>query len=166
MNTLVFDPLVDVLREELAGYGALLALFEKQQGQLWRREIDAVAASSQEIERLAAESGRLRVTRELWVRDLAETHARPADSSLRQLLDIFPADQRPLLQALIDEINLLIHRVRRHARQNQIILRRAMELHHESLALLQPAPRPRTYSGRGKVAAPVLAGATALRAAV
>jgi flagellar biosynthesis/type III secretory pathway chaperone len=165
MNTLTFAPVVNLLRDELAGYGALLALFERQQEQLWRREIEAVAESSRDIEVCAADCAKLRLERELWVREFALEHGRTAGSSLRQLLDLFPADQGPLLEALILEINQLIHRVRRGARHNQLILRRALEVHQETLALMQAPTRPRTYSGRGEVATPLMDAST-LRAAV
>lgn len=151
MNTLPLVPLVELLRAELAGYGGLLALFDEQQAQLWRREVQAVADTSLAIERLAAETAADRAARESWVERFASAHARPADESLRRLLPLFPADQRPLLGALIDEVNHLLQRVRRRARQNHGILARAVELHRDALATLHPAAKPRTYAPTGRV---------------
>jgi flagellar biosynthesis/type III secretory pathway chaperone len=163
MNVLPFVPLVDLLRSELAAYGGLLALFDRQQTLLWNREVQAVADASFEIEALVAETARHREARERWVASFAAEHARPADVSLRQLLPLFPADQRPLLDALIDEVNHLVQRVRRRARQNHSLLARAVELHREAVAVLHPAARPRTYAASGRVGA--FAGpAAALRA--
>ena len=151
MNSFPLLPLVELLRAELAGYGGLLALFDEQQNQLWRREALAVAETSQAIEQLAAETARNRETREAWVARFALANGQPADASLRRLLDFFPVDQRPLLSALIDEINHLLHRVRRRARQNHSILSRAVEFHREALATLHPAARPRTYAPSGRM---------------
>lgn len=158
-------PLVDLLREELSGYGALLAQFESQQEHLWRREIDAVIAGAAAIEASAEAGSRLRREREQWVRDFAADHDRPTDITMLELLDLFPADQRALLEALITEINQLIRRLRRCARHNQLVMRRALELHQEILAQFNPRPRPRTYSPRGAVPPP-LAGASTLHTAV
>ncbi len=151
MNARAFVPLVDLLRAELAGYGGLLALFDEQQSLLWRREVQAVADTSLAIEQIAAETARHRLERETWVARFAAAHHRPADSTLRSLLTLFPEDQQPLLGALIDEINHLLHRVRRRARQNHSILARAVELHRDALASLHPAARPRTYAPSGRV---------------
>ncbi len=152
MNAPSVVPLVNLLRAELSAYGGLLALFDRQQAQLWRREIDPVTDTSREIETLAAETAQNRAAREAWVTGFAQENARPADSTLRQLLPLFPADQQALLSALIGEINHLLHRVRRRARQNHSILARAVELHRDTLALLSPG-RPRIYAATGRVAA-------------
>jgi len=163
MNSRTLLPLVDFLRAELAGYGGLLALFDQQQGHLWRREVQSVSDTSQAIEELAAETARNREQRETWVMDFATSRGESADASLRQLLGYFPEEQRPLLTALIDEINHLLHRVRRRARQNHTILARAVELHREALATLHPSARPRTYASSGRVGV-VAAPAAALQA--
>jgi len=151
MNIHPFTPLVDLLRAELSGYGGLLALFDQQQNQLWSREVKAVADTSQAIQELADETARHRRERETWVSCFADAHFQAADTSLRRLMSFFPEDQRPLLTALIDEINHLLHRVRRRARQNHSILARAIELHRDVIAHLNPAARPRTYAPTGRV---------------
>lgn len=144
--------LADLLRTELAAYGGLLAFFDRQQAALMKRDTAAIAEYSSAIERLAQETSRSRQARERHVAALAREHARPADSSLRRLLDLFPADQRPLLDALINEINRLLHVVRRRARQNHAILVRAVELRRELLATLRPDSLPRTYAPGGHTA--------------
>lgn len=151
MNILPVVPLAALLREELAGYGGLLALFERQQEQIWRREIQTVAETSAAIEALAAETAIHRRAREDWVSRFATEHDRPADTALRQLLPFFPVDQQPMLAAFIEEINQLIQRVRRRAHQNQGVLARAVDVHREALAFFNPAARPRTYTPNGQV---------------
>ncbi len=155
-------PLVDLLREELAGYGGLLACFDDQQQRLLRGEPDSVAEASAAIESLVAETATHRATREAWARTFAAAHGRPAESTLRQLLPLFPLDQQPLLAALIDEINHLIYRVRHRARQNHLLLARAVELHRETIEFIRPGTRTRTYAPTGRVAT---SPASTLRAA-
>jgi len=70
---------------------------------------------------------------------------------LRALLPLLDADARPLLEALIDEVNLLLHRVRRTSRQNHTLLTRAVEIHQEVLQQLRPTSFLKTYSPAGTV---------------
>ena len=143
--------LADLLRAELADYGGLLALFERQQAALLRRDASAVAELSLAIERLAEECAAHRSAREAHLSALAVSRGLPADSTLRRLLEFFPADERPLLAALIDEINRLLHVVRRRSRQNHAILTRAVELQRELLATVRPDAFPRTYAPGGRL---------------
>ncbi len=159
-----FIPLVDLLRTELAGYGGLLALFDQQQDQLWRRELQPMVDTSTVLETLAAEVARHRADREAWLAAFAQEHARPPDSTFQELLPLFPPDQQSLLVALVKEINHLLHRVRRRARQNHTILARTVQLHRDALAILMPGRRPRTYAANGRVGS-VVAPALSLRVA-
>jgi hypothetical protein len=158
-----WETLANHLRTELQSYGGLLALFEEQQANLLRRNPDAVLTLAQTIERSAHAAAENRLRRELFIRDVAERHGHPSGSSLRQLLPLFPADVQPLLNALIDEVNHLIHRVRRGARQNQQLLARAVEMHQETLRAIRPAQFVKTYSPRGQVS--VASGDAAWQAA-
>jgi flagellar biosynthesis/type III secretory pathway chaperone len=150
-STPSFIPLVDLLRTELAGYGGLLALFDQQQGQLWRREIQPMVDTSHVLETLAAEVARHRAAREAWLAAFARQHEQPSDSTFQQMLPLFPPDQQSLLVALVKEINHLLHRVRRRARQNHTILARTVQLHRDALTVLAPRRRPRTYAANGRV---------------
>jgi flagellar biosynthesis/type III secretory pathway chaperone len=152
--------ITECLRNELQEYGALLALFEEQQANLLRRDADQVAALALSIEEQARATHTSRERREQCVNAFAEKCGCPTDSSLRQMLPHFPAEVQPLLNALIDEINHLIHRIRRDARQNQMLLSRTVEAHEEALRALMPdAFKTRTYSPYGAVsAASVISG--------
>ncbi len=141
------------LRNELQEYGALLGLFEDQQANLLRRDANAVVDLATAIEEQVQTTQTCREQRELAVVIFAAECGREPTASLRQLLPQFPADVQPLIQALIDEINHLIHRIRRGARQNQILLSRTVEAHDEALRSLRPDLYPKTYSRRGSVAA-------------
>lgn len=159
-----FDPLIAELREELAGYGGLLNLFDEQQGHLWQRDVLSVIDTTHAIEQLAAATGGHRAAREAWVRDFAVAHGQPAAATLRQLMPLFPSDLQQLLDALIREINHLVHRVRRRARQNQTLIARALELQREAVAALRPGAGTRTYAPSGRMSSAADAVGT-LRAA-
>lgn len=146
--------ITECLRNELQEYGALLALFEEQQANLLRRDADQVAALALSIEEQARTTHTCRERREKCVREFALNHGCAPDTSLRQLVPHFPVEVQPLLGALITEINHLIHRIRRDARQNQMLLSRAVEAHDEALRTLMPDTfKARTYSARGAVSA-------------
>ena len=60
---------------------------------------------------------------------------------------------QPLLEALINELNVLIHRVRRMNRHNHALLARAVSSHREILQALRPEAFTQTYAANGRVAA-------------
>jgi hypothetical protein len=146
------DQLVAELREELAGYGGLLNLFDEQQGHLWQRDALSVIDTARAIEEMANETAVHRSAREEWVRKFALARGLPETATLRQLLPQFPYDLQQLLDALISEINHLIHRVRRRAQQNQTLISRALDLQREAVAALRPGAFTRTYAPSGRMA--------------
>ena len=153
------------LRMELADYGGLLHLFDAQQRSLFERNSDAVLGFATEIElqiRAVADS---RARREQAVSLFAEQNGRPSTSSLRAMLSLIESDARPLLEALINEVNLLLHRVRRTSRHNHALLSRAVEMHQETLQELRPHAFTKTYSPAGRMAITASCPPSALRAA-
>ncbi len=153
MTTTATAPLAELLRAELSGYGGLLALFDRQQAALLRRDPQSVADLSAAIEDLVRETAAARSARERDVATLAREHGRDPATSLTELLDAFPADERPLIQALVEEINRLLRVARRRSRQNHAILQRAVELQREMLSSLRPDAFTRTYAPGGRVTA-------------
>lgn len=150
MNT-SWQVIAEYLRDELADYGELLRLFEAQQRSLFNRETDEVLRYANEIEAQAQRLTDCRGKREQVVADFAQNHGRPANTSLRAMLPLIEADARPLLEALINEVNALLHRVRRTSRHNHTLLARTVELHQETLQLLRPTSFVKTYSPGGRV---------------
>jgi len=146
-----WELIIESLRTELQDYGALLALFEDQQANLLRRDADAVLALVSAIEEQTQATHVSRERREQFVQLFARAHAASEQQSLRRLIPLFPAEVQPLITALIDEINISIHRIRRGARQNQILLSRAVETQEEVLRTLRPDMFPKMYSRRGSV---------------
>jgi flagellar biosynthesis/type III secretory pathway chaperone len=157
--------LVEVLREELAGYGGLLHHFEQQQQFLFDRDAEAVLRLSGEIEEQAGVLQAVRRRREDIVATASRAAGQPAGITLRSLLPFFPAEVRPLLEALISEVNVLIHRVRRASRHNRLLLARAVETHHQTLRALRPDAFTQTYAPDGRSALGAVRPSPALQAA-
>lgn len=148
------DSLLSCLRDELAGYGDVLALFDEQQSHLMNHDAERVAQSSLALEDLMQTASRLRASRETCVADFARACKRPATTRLPDLLSFFDEDIRILFSTLIAEINHLIHRVRRRAQHNHTLLSSICRLHHERISRLRPDNLPGTYSATGRISAP------------
>lgn len=142
--------IADSLRTEIAGFGGLLNLFEQQQQSLFARDTEAVLRLSSEIEEHTRQMSGHRQSREQIVAAFALSHGQPASATLRSLLPFIAAEARPLLEALIGEVNVLIHRVRRLTRQNHSLLARTVESHQELLRTLRPDAFLHTYSAAGR----------------
>ena len=158
--TITWEYIADCLRRELADYGGLLHLFELQQGSLFDRDAQAVLGLSAHIEKQARNVTGCRERREQAVAAFATQLGQPRSSTLRALLPHIAADARPLLEALIDEVNALLHRVRRVSRHNHTLLTRAVEIHQEVLQQLRPSAFVKTYSPAGAVSVSSAASST------
>jgi flagellar biosynthesis/type III secretory pathway chaperone len=135
----------------MADYGRLVQIFEEQQGHLLRREAGDVLRTTNEIDqqvRVVAESRR---AREATTRDFARAQGLAETSSIRSLLPAVPADARPLIEALVDDLNRLVRRVRRISRHNRLFLIRTIETHQELLRRIRPGSFTKTYSNAGSV---------------
>jgi flagellar biosynthesis/type III secretory pathway chaperone len=139
------------LRQELVDYGALLSCYDEQQRALFARKPDLVLRLSSAIKEQVERVITSRSERERAVSQFAETHRMPANATLRSLLPFIDKDAHPLFEALIGEINLLLHRVRRTHRQNHTFLSHTVAMHRETLQLLRPNSFTRTYSPTGVV---------------
>jgi flagellar biosynthesis/type III secretory pathway chaperone len=142
--------IADALRTEIGGFGGLLALFEEQQQRLFTRDTDGVLRLSTEIENHTREMQLHRQRREQLVAEFAVAHQQPATATLRSLLPFIAAEARPLIEALISDVNRLIHTVRRLSRQNHTLLARAVETHQELMRTLRPDTFQQTYSAAGQ----------------
>ncbi|MDP1580254.1 MAG: flagellar protein FlgN [Candidatus Didemnitutus sp.] len=142
----------EALRQEIAGYGGLLFLFEEQQRFLFTRDADAVLRLSTEIEAQSHALHENRRERERVVTAFALAHNESPSSTLRSLLPHFINDVRPLIEALITEINVLIHRVRRVSRHNHSLLTRTLEAQQQLMRTLRPESFTQTYAPNGRVA--------------
>ena len=142
--------IADALRAEIGGFGGLLNLFEQQQQRLFARDTDGVLQLSTEIENHSREMHAQRQRREQLVAEFALVHCQPANATLRSLLPFIAEEARPLIEALISDVNRLIHTVRRLSRQNHLLLARAVESHQELMRTLRPDTFQQTYSAAGQ----------------
>jgi len=146
-----WEPLVDSLRDEVQEYGCLLNLFEEQQTAILRRQPEVVLAVNDAIEIQTRTIRVCRQQRETLVRNCAVQAGQSEESRLGELLERFADGVRPLLAALIDEINRLVGRMRRRAHQNHMLLARSVEVSQQMLQRLSPDGLSKTYSLRGRV---------------
>jgi flagellar biosynthesis/type III secretory pathway chaperone len=146
-----WKPIAEHLRQELSDYGALLSLYDQQQRGLFARQPDTVLRLSTEIQAQVERVSEARRRRERVASEFAVSNGMAPDSTIRSLLSVVEKDARPLFEALISEINLLLHRVRRTHRQNHTLLSKALAMHRETLQLLRPNSFIKTYSPSGVV---------------
>lgn len=146
-----WEPLADALRDELQEYGGLLNLFDEQQMAILRRQPETVLAVGDSIEQQLRTVGKRRKRRETVARESAERFNRPQECSLRELTEFFPQTVQALLHALIDEVNQLLFRTKRRARQNQMLLARSVEVSQEILCKLNPDAVTKSYSQEGRL---------------
>lgn len=163
--TTSWEYIADCLREELADYGGLLRLFEEQQVALFNRDADAVLALATEIEAHARTLAEARTRREAAVAAFADENGLPTTSSLRSMLPLIDPAPRPLLEALINEVNTLLHRVRRTSRHNHTLLTRVVEMNQDTLQQARPNAFTKTYSPAGRLSVASAAPTTTLRVA-
>lgn len=142
--------IAESLRNEIAGFGGLLHLFEQQQERLFARDTDGVLRLSTEIEEHTRTMTEHRQRRERIVAEFALANGQPVKATLRSLLPFVAEAARPLIEALIAEVNVLIHRVRRLTRQNHTLLARTVESHQELMRTLRPDAFLHTYSASGR----------------
>jgi flagellar biosynthesis/type III secretory pathway chaperone len=160
-----WQSIAECLRQELAEYGELLRLFEQQQESLFKRDSDGVLRLGGEIEDQARILQDCRIRREQIVVSFATSLGLTESASIRSLLPHIEAAARPLLEALVNEINHLLHRVRRTSRHNHTLLSRTLEMHSETLRQINPDAFSHTYSPDGRVSLSLARSAPALRAA-
>ena len=146
--------LIEALRDELQEYGALLHLLKDQQQQLVSRQAEEVLHLSGSIEAQLPVVNRVRQRRQQEMLTLAGSAAAqdgPAGIKLCDLLPFFPATISPMIRGLVEEINRLVSTVARFARQNQMLLVRAVESTQAALRSVQPTAAQKTYSATGRL---------------
>ncbi len=132
----ILQELIEALRNELQQYGEMLALLE-QQGESIRLH----GAESLSISAIETQSGAIqeaRSARELAQNKLAEELHRGHNGALGEMIPSIPEQYRPLLNALTQENNELIERVRQRAQQNQLLMRHSLDRMQSLIANLSP----------------------------
>lgn len=148
---ILWENIAECLRHEAGEYGRLLHLIEEQQRLIFKRDAEAVLQLSNSIQSQADVLEDCRRRREQVAGAFAQANGRPPEQSLRTLLPLVAPEGRPLLEALIGEINRLIHRVRRAMRLNHRLIGCTLEFHTELLRRLRPDAFTQTYARDGRV---------------
>ena len=157
------DSLIDALRDEVQEYGGLLSLFNDQQKAILDRKPEGVITVQEAIALQFSTIDECRKRREQTTRDIACELGRDSAPPLplRGLIESCAEAVRPLLHALIDEVNQLILKARRRGQQNQMLLARSIEITQQILQRLNPEAVTKTYSRGGRLK--IARGATGSR---
>jgi flagellar biosynthesis/type III secretory pathway chaperone len=145
------ERLIEALRQELQQYGEMLTLLDHQHQFITSRAAEDVFQSMTPIQAQGAIIQSARAYREECRRDIARTLQQPDNADFSVLIPLLLADYRPLIQALVDENNELLVRVRQRARQNHLLLSRSVELMKGLLNTLLPSRETRVYNGHGNM---------------
>lgn len=147
--------LIELLREELQEYGALLHLLKDQQRHLISRRAEEVLQLSGSIEVQLPVLAGVRLRRRAEVQALAGPVSSIEDEQagirLSTLLPFFSATVAPMIRGLVEEINRLVASVARFARQNQMLLARAVESTQVALRTVHPTAAQTTYGRTGRM---------------
>ncbi len=134
--------LIEALRNELQQYGEMLALLDHQQEWVRLRGADEILHSISAINAQSAAIQTARDQRQSLQRQLAQTVQHPDEATFADLIPALPEDYRPLVNALVQENNELLERVRDRARQNHLLLSQSLELMQRFITALPPQHHP------------------------
>lgn len=144
--------LVRVLREELQQYGEMLALLDQQQALIVQRSAGKLVENLAAINAQTSVIQVARRQREQRQRELHAVLRLPENTTFRDLIPLLSDEYRPLVQALVDEVNQCLRRVQQRTRQNHLLLARSVEMIQRFMATLFPSNAVTTYGQDGRVA--------------
>jgi flagellar biosynthesis/type III secretory pathway chaperone len=149
--------LVTALREELQQYGEMLALLDSQQDLVVRRVADELLGNVAAINAQTAVIQLARRERGQRQSGAARALGLDEDAAIAALVAVLPEPQAVLIQALVNENNQCLQRVRRRVSQNHLLLARSVDLMQQLLATLMEITQTTVYQGDGKIATSVSA---------
>jgi flagellar biosynthesis/type III secretory pathway chaperone len=151
------ENLIQTLREELTQYGELLALLEQQQDLIVNRSAEGLLENLGAINAQIPIVSAARQRRQQLRSELATAAGQPVAVSFRSLIALAPQEYRPLLEALVDEVNDLLQRAQQRLRQNHLLLSRSLDLMQQMfLSLFPSSSRGQAYNKAGAVKTPVV----------
>jgi hypothetical protein len=153
------EQLVAALREELQQYGEMLALLDRQQTLVAQRAATELLQSVSDINAQTAVLGVARQQREVAQRAVARELKLTEDATLVELIRRIPTPLGALVQALLDENNTCLLRVKQRAGQNRLLLSRSVELMQRLLNTLLVEAQTPVYNGNGSMALSPVKGA-------
>ncbi len=159
-----WQPIVECLRSEVTEYGRLIQLFEEQQALLFRRDAGGVLRVTGEIDEQADVLLDSRKKREAAAGEFARGKGLAGPPTLGALLPHVSEDARPLLRALVTDVNRAAGRLRRVSRHNRLFLIRTIENNQELLRRLRPGSVSKVYNPNGNITLSSARGAAAFAA--
>ncbi len=145
----LLDEFVDALRSELHGYGELLALMESQQSRIISRDTLKIESSAHEVNSQFEQIQKLKRLREESQARLSVSMGLLPDAQYAEQRQYLPADFRNLTDALVEENNDLLKKVRKTAKQNQMLLFRTVEMMQEFINHIIPRTDSPAYDATG-----------------
>ena len=143
--TTLLEKLIEALRNELQQYGEMLALLDQQHRAVRRHRAEDILESISVINAQSASISSARELRESARRALARALGQPADATFAQLQPALPEHYQPLVDALVQENNQLLVRVREKAQENQGLLRQSLESMQRFITTLAPEDGPGSF---------------------
>ena len=152
MNNDDINRLIESLREEMTQYGELLALMQEQQELIINRQPQELLANLNEVNGQMEKIAVARQAREQARLSLATQLGGTQETTFTEMTSQLPEEYRPLLKALVEEINALLQNVHKWLRQNHLLLKRSLDLMQDILQNVFPAQAsPKTYGRQGAV---------------
>ncbi len=152
MNNDDINRLIESLREEMTQYGELLALMQEQQELIINRQPQELLANLNEVNGQMEKIAVARQAREQARLSLATQLGGTQETTFTEMTSQLPEEYRPLLGALVEEINALLQNVHKWLRQNHLLLKRSLDLMQDILQNVFPAQAsPKTYGRKGAV---------------
>lgn len=134
MTNKKYEPLIDLLRDEIEAYGKLFHLLEGQRSALIQQDIDGILALNEEVD---AHSVRIRRFNRERKRMVSELHSNGATRIVLLIEEIGDASKE-LFKELVREINRLIRESQRQLSCNQMLYRRALDVSRDTFRVLRP----------------------------
>jgi len=154
MKNKLIDPtwstLADAFREEMKEYGGLLNLLEEQQDVIFQRDPGKLMEKTVAINNEVEVCTMLRNKRKFRSDFFSAEFNLSSDYKIRELILYMPQSLQSMFDALINEVNDLIKRIKHKLSQNNLLLSRASELNNELIALLNPQDTTKMYSNKGE----------------
>jgi len=152
MNNDDINRLIESLREEMTQYGELLALMQEQQELIINRQPQELLTNLNEVNSQMEKIAAARQAREQARLTLAMQLGGTQETTFTEMTGQLPEEYRPLLEALVEEINALLQNVHKWLRQNHLLLKRSLDLMQDILQNVFPAQAsPKTYGRQGAV---------------
>jgi hypothetical protein len=114
-----WNQLVDALRDELQEKGGLIRLLDQQVQAVYRRDTHQNGYLEEQIRLQLRVIARSTQIRESILRQSASSFQLSEDVRVNELITHFPDFVRPLLEALVTEVDRLSNRLQEHLGQNE-----------------------------------------------